>query len=523
MRSTFTGLNIANSGLRMAQIAMDLTGHNIANADTVGFTRQRLATAAIPPMSGKTLLAVDRKFLTGNGVAAQYIEQIRNPFLDAQYRKENANTQYWNAKETQFSELEGIFNTELDKIDDNTSVSSVFSSFYKSLYRLTENPSDKSIRMNVLENALKLTDTMNHYAERLRDKQINLNDSVKVVVNEINDIASSIAVLNEKIYSFELGGAFANDLRDQRNVLLDTLSGKANIEYYEDLNGYLVVELDGQRLVSHMDTKKLMVSSDPLLTQHSSVTGTPLYSVFWQGSDGKPIANREVQIDSGELKAYIDLRDGDSEGNVGIPFMMKQLDELCQKIVSEFNAVHMQGYTIPSSTDPLDPNSMSQTGIKFFDDFGALDGSLVTALNFSVSLALQKDVYLIAASDKPILTSTPNNENDQKGNNINALKLVELINKKDVNGNPDNFDSYYRDLVVSIGMEMSHIIRMRTTQDIVSEQIVNSRRSVSDVSLDEEMTNVIKFGHSYNAAARVITTMDEILDVLINRVGLVGR
>ncbi len=512
MRSTFTGLNIGASGLRMAQINLDLTGHNIANAETIGYTRQRMNTAAIPPASLVQLLASDKRSLTGKGVEPLYIEQIRNPFLDMQYRKENAATQYLNSKEQHYGEIEGLFNTELDKIDQNTNISSVFTSFYKSLYSLTENPADLSIRKNLVENAAKMVDSFNDYAKRLIEKQADMNGCVKTNVGQINDIAESIAQLNEKIYSYELYGAKANDLRDQRNVLLDQLSGIVDMKYYEDLGGKLVVEIDGGTLVNHNNFNKLMtVDNEP-----NPIAGGPMLSnVYWQDSAGNP--TYKVNPKSGEIKSYMDLCVGNSDDNKGIPHLLGELNKLCQKITKEFNEAHMQGWTLNNGA------TASQTGIKFFVDASPThDASGVTALNFAINPDILRDANLIAASDKPVGSATAEG-NDQRGNNVNALKLVGLITKKDANGNPDNFDSAYRGIIVSIGIEMASIVRQRSTQEVVQSQIINSRKSMSDVSLDEEMTNVVRFGHSYNAAARIITSMDEVLETLINKVGIVGR
>lgn len=519
MRSTFYGLEIAKTGLFVSQNQLDITGHNISNVDTKGYTRQRLDTSALPPAGGKGLIGTDIKGTSGRGVETLYVEQVRNSFLDYQYRKENTATSKWQTKEQYFEYVEALFNNELDDMVSSTGVSSIFSSFYDSLYELEKSPESRGIRDNVQQNAIKMTQTMNSYYDRLVEQQDTLNESVRITVSEVNDIAKEIARLNEQIYGYELSGAKANDLRDQRNTLLDTLSGLLNVNSYEDMNGQLVVEIEGKNLVRHGQYQQLAAEKN--IPNPLDDGATQLYGVYWADRTGNATAN-EVNITSGALRGYLDIRDGNSKDNVGIPYVIQQLNKLCQKIASDMNSVHETGYTIPNGQ-----GGESKTGILFFDvpadsnDPAKKDYSLITAKNFKISDEIMKDVFNIAASDMPV--STTGGVNEQKGNAKIAIAMAELITKKNDEGNPDNIDSVYRALMSDISTEMSHIHDTADGQAVMKAHLQQQRKSVSDVSLDEEMTNVVRFGHAYSAASRVISAIDEQLDTLINKMGLVGR
>ncbi|MBC5646763.1 flagellar hook-associated protein FlgK [Christensenella tenuis] len=516
MRSTFYGLEIAKTGLFISQNQLDVSGHNISNVDTKGYTRQRLSIASLPPAIGTSLIATDIKGTSGRGVTTICVEQIRNPFLDYQFRKENSVTSKWQTKEQYFEYVEALFNNELDAIETSTGISAIFSDFYDALYELQEQPEDKAIRLNVQQKAIVMTDTLNNYFNDLVGQQDTLNESVRITVDEINSIAREIAQLNEQIYGFELSGAKANDLRDQRNALLDTLSGLIDIETFEDTNGQLIVQVDGKNLVRHADYKQMATVDD---IENPIEGGQKLYGVYWEDSQGNPTTST-VGITGGSLKGYMDIRDGNSKTSIGIPYVIDQLNGLCQKIAADMNEIHEKGYTIPNGD-----NGESKTGIDFFhvpvDENGEKDYSKITAQNFRISDDIMNDVYNIAASDMKV--SADGSENEQKGNGRIALEMCGLINKKNESGNDDSIDGYYKNILNNISVEMDHIHSTYQGQAVMVNHLEQQRRSISDVSLDEEMTDVIRFGHAYNAASRVISAIDEELDNLINKMGLVGR
>ncbi|NCB31213.1 MAG: hypothetical protein EOM66_07365, partial [Clostridia bacterium] len=288
------------------------------------------------------------------------------------------------------------------------------------------------------------------------------------------------------------------------------------------------------------------------------------YSVAWADELGSPSTDPDdaVNLQSGSLKAYIDLRDGSTQGNVGIPYAIAQLNELARGIAQEINEVHREGYTLPfqeadslgtagtvrryPTTEDIANGGTAVTmginaatmpdgteyypsvqGIYFFEVGIDGDYSKITAGNLSVASEIQNNVYLIAASDERLTVSDELNDdgslNMQRGNNNNLKKITALYSNKDALGNADNYASRLKLLVTDIGTQQEKIETLESAQQTRIAAIVEQRNSISGVSLDEEMTNMVRFTHAYNANARIITAIDDELDTLINKMGVVGR
>ncbi len=488
MRSSFYGFEIAKTGLYASQRAIDLTGHNIANANTVGYTRQRLMLSNQELVAGRERFQEIVTGYSGAGVRMDGVEQIRNSFLDVQYRRENSTKEMWSTRSDALSYIEDIYGET-----NNTGLSTAINDFFKSVHTLTMNPESKEYRTNVMQSALKMTDAFQHIAQQLSDKQADMNEAVRVSTIQINDFADSIASLNDQIFRYELAGERANDLRDQRNNLLDELSNIVNYSFSEDADGMVSVNLGGTLLVDRTTVNHLMTVPNP--------ANNGMLDVTW--SNATPYAPT-----TGRLKAYLDLRDGNTEDNIGIPYLMARLDTLASSIATEFNAVHNAGWTYPDTTN----GNVSATGVDFFEE----PAGGVTGFNFSISTAIRDSVYNIAAAGSQIVDATG------RGDNTNALVMVELQNRINL---PviGSLEGYLKGYVAEIGAEASHANEMLSSEQALVNSLINQRESVSGVSVDEEMTNLMKFQHSYAASARVITTIDEYLDMLINKMGIVGR
>ncbi|MDD5018154.1 MAG: flagellar hook-associated protein FlgK [Eubacteriales bacterium] len=495
MSSLFYGLEIAKTGLSVAQQAISITGNNIANADTVGYTRQRLVTQAIDSCYTTRILESGS---TGGGVEVVLIDQIRSEYLDKQIREEFAALGESSTRAEEMEFIETILNETSD-----SSISSVLADFFNSLSELSTDPSSEEIRTNVQQNAIQLTETLNYNYNQLVEIQDSYNEAMKVTVDTINNLLTNIASYNEQIYSYELSGQQANELRDARNVLLDELSELVNIEYWETSEGKQIVTIEGVELVNHTDATLLETSAD----QTGVVSGqTGYYSIYYEGT------TTEFAYSSGELQAYKNLRDGNSVDGMGIPYMLSSLNTFAQSLAEEFNAVHETGYTMPYDS------VASQTGIDFFEIPSGGYGD-ITAGNISVSAEILDNVNNIAASSELIDLSA---SNTQEGNNEVALELLALTSSTSLSM-IGNFEDYLASFVVEVGIESASCQRMLESQEAIVKNLENRRESISGVSLDEEMINLISYQYSYSAASRVLTAIDEALDTLINSTGIVGR
>jgi len=506
MRSTFYGFEIAKTGLFASQRAQDVVSHNIANANTPGFTRQQAIMSAISPPTHLSISTAYGKGQIGAGVEVQEVRQLCDQFLDEQFRRENKALGEWETKSEVLSTIEAIFNEPSD-----SSIRTVFDQFFASLQELSQNPESLTTRALVRQRGVALAETIRHIYTQLSDKRAELNSSVLTRIDEINSYAEQIRDLNAQIYKFELTGDRANDLRDKRNLLLDQLSKIVNITAYEDNRGHFRVDIGGQALVDHIDSFKIV----------GKVNSEGMADLYWETSD------TPVKVSGGILKGLLDMRDGKGDPEAtGIPYYLDKLNQFAQKLVEKFNEIHRSGYGLNGKTGinffSFHPDAVSDSSDPQFNDADK-DGypdtvtpSTEYAKNITVSSDIMKDLNNIAASDvDPSSTG-------EVGNNKNLLSLISLKYDTSI-FSVGSFDDFTKSLISNLGVDSQQAQRMADNQDALTKEVDQRRQAVSGVSIDEEMANMVKFQHSYNASARMITVMDEMLDVIINRLGIVGR
>ena len=495
MRSTFGSFNIVTSGLFASQRALDVTSHNISNANTEGFSRQKLLQRAALPM-----VAINTGVL-GTGVDTYDVTRIRSHYLDYKYWGQNKIYSEWKVKADNLEAMESIFNEP-----SNTGLRKVMDELFNSIEELSKKPADATSRVAMLERAITFATTINRNGQELAKSIRDVNFAVKSKVDEVNSYTLQIANLNKQIFNFELDGHKANDLRDQRNLLVDKLSSIVNVNVNEytgaNKNTYFSVSIGGINIVDHFNRKTLTTVEEDINTPDydgiSQLGGGKISKVIWEGSQ-----SQEVKIDSGELKGYLDIRDGDGSGNSyrGIPYYLKMLNTFSRELAAKFNEQHKMGM-----------DAFGNAGLAIFSEPNGAE--LVNCINLKVNPAITSNPLLIAAS------SSINGES----NNENLKKLVELRRSLDIfSGMKTTPDDFFKSMLSALAVDSKQAQRMTSNAEAIVEQTRNKRYSDSGVSLDEEMSNMVKFQHAYNASARAITTLDKIMDTTINRLGLVGR
>lgn len=489
MRTTFGTFNIATSGLFASQRSLDVTSHNISNANTVGYSRQKSLQKATMPTYG------DPTGVVGTGVETYDIIRMRTSYLDQKYWGQNKTYKEWSVKQESLEQIEGVFNEPSE-----TGIRKVMDEFFTSLEELSKKPGDDTCRVAVVEKANVLTATIDRNGHELLNAIRDVNFSVKNKVSEINSLAEQIANLNKHIFGFELNGNKANDLRDQRNVLLDQLSSVVNITVSElpgpNGNNYLDVKIGGITLINHTSYNKL-TTKDESVAGISDAGGGKISQVVWDG-----VQDQIVRIEGGELKGMLDIRDGNGKdfNYRGLPYYLEKLNEFARSFTRSFNKQHSQGIDFEGNQ-----------GGNFFNEPGAPD---ITSTSFKVNPDIIANPNLIAASSL----------SDGESNNDNVNLLIELRNSTamfaSVKGTPDD---YIKSFLSALAVDSSQAKRMTANAEALVDQTENRRLSDSGVSLDEEMANMVKFQQAYNASARMITTLDKILDTTVNRLGVVGR
>lgn len=630
MGTTFFGLEIARSALQSQQRALDVTGHNIANANTKGYTRQEALLSASNPFSVPALNRPTTPGQVGTGVQVDQIRRLRDQFIDTQVRTENKSLGYWEARRDALQKVEVILTEPSD-----SSLRSVMDQFWESWQELSKNPESLAARSVVQQRGIAVAETFNHIDRSYRQLQSDLNDNIKVKVQNINSIAKQIADINLQILPIEAQGDNANDLRDKRDNLLDELSKIVDIRTYENSMGQVNVTIGGRDIVTGKAVSPL------LAVQNSANNG--YVDIVW--SDDRSSA----KFTSGELQGLLESR-GYTDPNTGefvgvIPELRKDLDLMAKTLVDEINKIHKGGYDLNGNQgnnffrpfeEGVYPNSgisfaeamqvdagvlnslnviaagdtatkgdganaleMAQVKHKSFMDLTKGQSNLLSKWQTRQSYATQADgktkvdynlatnifgagglfktsdlgpnayfeikqgaqTLKIDLTDAGGLANLPagvstvnelldyiNTEAAAAGMNLTAtLETVSGKNYLQIKANDTgedqsiivsefNFvgaatfgwgnanttgtiDDFYRSQLGKLGVDSQEASRMVDNQELLVDQLDNKRLSLSGVSLDEEMTNMVRFQHAYNAAARVVTVMDEMLDKIINGMG----
>jgi flagellar hook-associated protein 1 FlgK len=526
MRSTFGGLEIAKRSLFAQQTALQTTGHNIANANTQGYTRQVVNLVASRPMEAVGLMRSNTPGQLGQGVEFDSIRRIREGFLDSQFYNENQSFGEWSVRKDTLDKLEAITNEPSD-----TGIRQVIEGFWNAWQVLSKEPENVTARAALKEKAIALTDAFNHTGKQLSNLSADLTENINIKVTEANSITSQVALLNRDIFRVEGLGNSANDLRDQRDLLMDNLSKIISVNITETESGYdvrmgsvdlvngitVATELTADSLKADLTSKDLqsgeiygmMVSRDQYLTSYQ----------FQMDSMVKSIAEGQVTVTLPKGSVVPDGTVIGTKTYKGKP-EDRTLAEDTEVTVKGINGLHQLGYTLE---DP------PKTGIPFFT---LKDGyKTFSAESIQLNPDIEKKVANIAASLRTY-EDAAGNEKVVRGNNSMALMLAGFQNQKfdfdpTSSGTPlltsGTFDEFFRAVVGQLGVQANEANRQVTNTKALVDQVDSRRQSVSGVSLDEEMANMIKYQHAYNAAARVLTTCDEMLDKVINGMGTVGR
>ncbi len=552
MGSSFFGLNIAKTGLFVSQRSLQVVSHNLANANTPGYSRQRLDTKAewpdvLPGLQG-TL---------GRGVDSESVIQIRDEFYDKKIRFEKGKEGDWKARSEMLQNIEDIFNEPT-----NTGFTTVVNDFFAAMHELAKNPESLTTRALVRQRSIAYTESVGDIYAKLGQLQEQLDFEVRTTVSEVNGYAEQIRDLNKSIFLTELSGATSNDLRDQRNLVIDKLSELVNVQYFEDHQRHFHVILGGKPLVSHYELEQLQVVDRKEKQNPDDVE--KLCDISWEkGGD--------VNIFSGRLKGLLDMRDGIDGDKKGIPYYMDKLNHYVDRMSSELNRIHGEGFDLQGNKGVMffTKNGMTSQDYKEYLLEKGLNGGKPLDLTVQVlegtseDFKKEKNDLIIAKNIREILYNNPDNANksvkflDNKyylvdrvpadqlklskdldlditkfaasesgqgkpGNGHNALKMNDMRYNKQV-FEWGSSDDYVKSLISNLGVDGQEAARMEKNEGFLIVEIENRRQSVMGVSFDEEVSDMIKFQHAYNANARMLTTMDELLDTVINRLGLVGR
>lgn len=459
MPSTFFGIEIGQRGLAASQIGQDVTGHNIANAGTAGYSVQRADQAASDPYALPSSSDSAHGGMLGTGVIAGTITRARDQFLDSQVHDATSNQNLQTAQQTVLQQVGDAFGEPSD-----TGLNAALGKFFGSFNDLASNPEDAGVRSATVQSASSLAQVFQGVQARLSSAATQTSSKVGADMQTLNSYGSQIAALNVTIRQATAQGQEANDLMDRRDLLLDKLSALANITTINRPDGTVNVAVGNTDLV----------------------LGTASSTLSLDGPNG---LTARGDLKSGELA-------GLAQAGSAVQGYQSDLDHLAQSVIGQVNAQQAQGRDLNN-----------QPGGAFFAG--------TDARTINVSAALLADPSKVAAAATPVPPATFG-----PGDGTNALKLAALKDQTVITpGDPlqnKTLQGFYQNRVSDAAGKAATAKTAGDSATASATQLGRQRDSVTGVSSDTEMVNMLKYQRSYQASARVVKTMDEMVGTLIN-------
>jgi len=452
-------MSVALQSLLVQQGALEVTANNIANANTPGYSREVPVLEESPPiLSGNTMI--------GTGVTLKSVQSVRDNILDLRIDQETSQQSSLNSYVDSMNQVQALFNET-----QGTGLQTYLSNFFNSFQSLATDPTNSSLRQAVIVAGQDLAGAFSQTSQNLSTIRQGLNQSVAQTVEQVNQLTAQVANLNQQIQEVSNSGDNPGSLEDQRDEALNSLSGLVDTAVVYSNNGAVsVTTSNGTLLVSGNQ-------SEALTTQINTATG--MNDVYTQGTD------ITSTIAGGQLQGLINARD------VSIPATQSSLDSLAASLISAVNQQQKDGYDLNGAP-----------GTNFFTPFtpSATGSNAGAATTMSVALTSPDQVA--------------GSSNGTPGDNGNATALADLQNEPLVSSQTPG--DYYSNLIDKVGNDVSNATSEQEAIGLVLQQLTNQQQSISGVSLDEEATHLISYQQAYEAAARVISTVDELNATAIN-------
>lgn len=458
-------LDISVRTMSTYQSAIDTASQNISNAGNPDYTRQKVLFANEVGEKG-----------IGIGVKIQDVLRIRNDILDSQLRKYQSSLSDSEKRSEVLKQIEAIISEP-----SSNGLSTFINEFFNAWDALSANPNSQQLRLTVIQKAQELSSRFKDTIDGFTEIQYMLQQDANVQVNQINDYLKGIYEMNQKIYDAEARGTKANELKDQRDALIDKLSQIVNISVQKNDYGSVMVNVGGVYGADQTNYNQFEVKLvDGQLRLVSKLDSNSL-----------------AYVNGGEFFATSDLLSNK------ITAYKSAYEKLATNFIDQVNAIHTEGYTLPIS-------GSSNTGIPFFGELNS-SGKIVNAFvdgEIKINSAVLSDSRNIAVSSV----------SGYEGNNEIATRIAELSKTKIPELDNQTFTENYTSIINSIAQEKVMSDNSITSNDLVVQNLKTQKASYSGVSIDEEMTNVMRYQRSYEAASKLIKIADELLQTILNMV-----
>jgi flagellar hook-associated protein 1 FlgK len=457
-------------GMQASKAAIATTGHNIANANTEGFSRQRVHTETAPPQQ-----AGGSKALVGSGTLISSVERVNDEYIEKALRNSNRDLSHYEEKDLVLKQTEDIFN-ELN----GAGVNRLLSRFFNEFRKLSNEPDNEAVRQSVREASQSLANDFHRIRADVEGVQAHIDARIEGHTQEVNALANDIRDLNTRIQHQELGGASANDLCDKRDVALKKLASFMDISSRKENNNQITVEIKGVGpLVVGPNAERTYVERTPADEQGKAENA---YDLKTSASAAATITHA---VKGGKIGALLEVRDQT------LTTILDRLDELAMNVTNAVNEIHEQGF-----------NRHGEQGISFFKP---IDTKERAAEFFDLSDEVKNNVNNIAAAAVP----------DAAGDNRISLAISSLQGARLMNEGKATADDWYNSMVSEVGVAASKNQFALSQQRDIMTQLGKMRDQVSGVSIDEETANLMQFQHSFDASAKVIQVADELLKTVL--------
>ncbi|GAA0278861.1 flagellar hook-associated protein FlgK [Cryptosporangium japonicum] len=459
MSSTFSGISTALSSLRAQRQGLDVSGQNIANVNTEGYSRQRTEMSSVEGVSNVPTIWA-KQDPVGTGVNVGDVTRIRDELLEARVRTEHGNNAYHSGQSQIYDSVQAVF-----KEPSDTGLQERLSSFWSDWQDLSNQPGDGAVRTKVMQQGGAVATGLNQAHTQLSTIYSSSHAGAAAQVKDINTAAAEIASLNKGIMQAKVGGLPANELADRRDALVLKLADLAGATATVRDTGAVDVSLFGSTLVSGTASRALALNGAETLSEQGANPPSLTFT-----DNGQPAI-----VTSGELGSSMDSL------NTVLPKYAKSLDDVAAKLAATVNGIHQNGF---------DRNG--DAGEPFYT------GTDAKSITMSIT-----------DPDKVAASGSANGRLD--GSNADALG--------DVATSGTGPDVTYRQLVADLGVTAKSATLKAETQSTITADLDSNHQSTSGVSLDEEMSNLLQYQRAYEAAAKLMSTIDQTLNTLINNTG----
>ena len=536
--SLMGSLYIGASGLQTSQNALNTTAHNMSNVDTVGYTRQQVQLGTRTYKTISKSAASNAYLQTGHGVNYTQVKQVRDYFLDKAYRRESGRSAYYDTSAVAVEEIENLFQ-ELE----GRAFAGAISNLWTSVQEMAKDPGNAVNQGVFVQRCSEFLSRANAVYTGLCEYQDNLNYQVMQQVNTMNAYAKRISELNQEIVKIESGKVeHANDLKDERNQLIDELSSMGYIDVREDADGNALIRLEGKDFVKADSYNEICLYADK---------ETGFYTPYWKQLAETNIVNgiEEVNIEGAELFNMQQIISTDRNTDIGalkamlvargdrrathkdldpayydkdikqsiIMNVQAEFDQLVNKLTTAINKVFADAADRETAKDPNSTYMRDPATGQAYTIFNTMTGSTDPA-DFSVENIIINGTIKQAPS--LLGFKKPDGKIDQETADI----LKDVFTEEAYTLNPGvktatNFINYYNNLISQVANTGSALWGISENQQLTVDSIAAAREQVLGVSSDEEMSNMVMFQNAYNASSRYINVISEMLEHIIVSLG----